>query len=278
MARGIRITAFAFLMLTLLLTGCRTKKETGRERGENVSIKSIATLPAITPDTTALQHLSGNTALNIAVNGKGSVNIKGKLRVKRGEGIQISVTPLGLIEAACIEFLPQKIRFINKLQKTYTEMPYSEASIIGLSGINYNVLEAIFLNYTFLPDGRLACKGLKEMSIKDVGESYHLETKNKKAMQYRFLINKESGHLLSCNGLSSTGESIECLYSGFEEIGNIPFPNNICITFKGDATIKLNIGLSKADNNPFKFSSRNVNNSYLKQNIDDFIKSIKQNL
>ena len=97
-------------------------------------------------------------------------------------------------------------------------------------------------------------------------------------MQYRFLINKESGHLLSCNGLSSTGESIECLYSGFEEIGNIPFPNNICITFKGDATIKLNIGLSKADNNPFKFSSRNVNNSYLKQNIDDFIKSIKQNL
>lgn len=96
-------------------------------------------------------------------------------------------TPLGLIEAACIEFLPQKIRFINKLQKTYTEIPYSKASIIGLSGINYNVLEAIFLNYTFLPDGRLAYKGLKEMSIKDVGgDSLSKEQKHVQYMKAQF--------------------------------------------------------------------------------------------
>lgn len=269
---------FAILAMVLLIAGCTSKKAVQSQEVEIEEIVNeaiyIAEFPAITPDTVALKYLSGNADLKLKVNGS-DINIKGKLRIKRGEGVQISITPLGLIEAACVEFLPQKIRFINKLFKTYTEVPYSEAAAIGLSGINYNVLEAIFLNYAFLPDGRLAHKGLNEMKIEKQENHYLLNTKKETAMKYSFLIEKNSGSLVSCSGVSSSGESIKCDYSNFDEIGNVSFPNDICINFKGGATIKLDFELSKTNNKSFTFSTRSINNSYRKQSVGDFIKSIK---
>lgn len=275
MVQNFKKTAFAVMALTLLLAGCTTTKEvvqiTEQEVVDNTAL--VAGLPAVAPDTTALKYLAGNATLNLNVNGS-NISLKGKLRIKRGEGVQISITPLGLVEAACIEFLPQKINFINKLTKKYTEVPYSEASAIGLGGINYRVIEAIFLNYAFLPDGRPAGKALREFDIKDNADGYRLATKGSSAMQYSFLIDKNSGNLVTLSGNSSTGESIKCDYSKFSRLGNVSFPNDICINFKGDATIKLDFGLSKTSNKTFSFSSRSTS-SYRKQSIGDFIKSIK---
>ncbi len=276
MVQNINRTAVAILALTLLFVGCRTTQEVVQPKEEkSVDLTAlIAGYQAITPDTTSLQYLSGNAALSLRVNGS-DISLKGKLRIKRGEGVQITITPLGLIEAASIEFLPQKVRLINKLTKKYTEIPYSEASAIGLAGINYNVLEAIFLDYAFLPDGRLAYKGLKEFAVEDKGAQYLVTTKGNTAIHYSFLIDKNSGNLVSMNGNSSTGESIKCDYADFASLGNVSYPNDICINFKGDAAIKLGIDLSKTNNKSFSFSSRNINSSYRKQSIDDFIKSLK---
>lgn len=276
MVQNINRTAVAILALTLLFVGCRTTQEVVQPKEEkSVDLTAlIAGYQAITPDTTSLQYLSGNAALSLRVNGS-DISLKGKLRIKRGEGVQITITPLGLIEAASIEFLPQKVRLINKLTKKYTEIPYSEASAIGLAGINYNVLEAIFLDYAFLPDGRLAYKGLKEFAVEDKGAQYLVTTKGNTAIRYSFLIDKNSGNLVSMNGNSSTGESIKCDYADFASLGNVSYPNDICINFKRDAAIKLGIDLSKTNNKSFSFSSRNINSSYRKQSIDDFIKSLK---
>lgn len=274
MERHIKRTLFAILALTLLFAGCTSKKKIQSQEKMVAETVSITNLQAITPDTVALQYLSSNASISLNVDGK-DFGIKGKLRIKRGEGVQITITPLGLVEAASIEFLPEKIRFINKLFKTYTEVPYSEAKAIGLSGINYKVLEAIFLNHAFLPDGRPACNGLKEFEIEDKGNNVLLSTKQKTAIQYSFLVDKSNGHLVSCNGYSSTGESIKCDYSDFANLGNVTFPNDICINFKGDATIRIDFELNRPSNGSFSFSSRSINNTYREQSIGDFIKAIK---
>ena len=260
MVRNIKKSLFVLLAFTLLLAGCKSKSALQQSQEDTIEESIIIDgLPAVTPDTLFLRHMSANANIRLNVGGS-DISFKGKLRVKRNEGVQISITPLGLIEAACIEFTPKEIRFINKLSKTYTEVPYSEAKAIGLSGINYKVL---------------ACQGVKELAVEEKGENYHISTKGNTAMQYSFLVDKESGMLVSCNGLSSTGESIKCDYAGFANIGNILFPNEISLHFKGDATIKLNFTLNKASNNSFSLSNRNINSSYRKQSIGDFIKSIK---
>ena len=274
MVQHIKNATLAVLLFTLLLAGCTSKKTLLSQEETIDATDLIASFPAITPDTTALEHLSANIKLNLTANGN-NVDLKGKLRIKRGEGVQISIMPLGIVEAACIEFLPQYIRFINKMSKTYTEVPYSEASAIGLSGVNYNVLEAIFLNYVFLPDGRMAYKGLKEMKAEKRNGNYILSTDARTEIQYSFLINEENGNLISLSGCSNTGECINCDYSAFTDTGARIFPHEICIGFKGEATIEIDFKLNKVNNKPFKFSGRNVGSNYRKQDIDDFIKSIK---
>ena len=94
-------------------------------------------------------------------------------------------------------------------------------------------------------------------------------------MQYDFSIEKSSGNLVSCNGLSNTGESISCDYSDFREVGDISFPNEICINFKGDTSVTLEFELKKTNNKSFNFSSRSVNSSYRQQNVGEFIKTFK---
>ena len=277
---NIRKIVLTVLTALVLLTSCVSNKnmqvsqQEKKEEKDN-GIAAIAGLPAITPDVSRLHYLSSNIKLTLTVNGD-KVSLKGKLRIQKDGGIQISITPLGLVEVACIEFLPDKVRLINKLFKSYTEVPYSEAKAIGLSGINYGVLESIFLDRMFQANGQPAYLGLKEFTITDENaNSYTIATGKEHAMQYAFIIEKTGGNMTQCSGNSSTGESIKCDYSNFKEMSGILFPNRMCISFKGDIALSLDFEHSKLSEKAFQFSSRNINSSYSKQSVGDFINSIK---
>lgn len=277
---NIRKIVLTVLTALVLLTSCVSNKnmqvsqQEKKEEKDN-GIAAIAGLPAITPDVSRLHYLSSNIKLTLTVNGD-KVSLKGKLRIQKDGGIQISITPLGLVEVACIEFLPDKVRLINKLFKSYTEVPYSEAKAIGLSGINYGVLESIFLDRMFQANGQPAYLGLKEFTITgENANSYTIATGKGHAMQYAFIIEKNGGNMTQCSGNSSTGESIKCDYSNFKEMSGILFPNRMCISFKGDIALSLDFEHSKLSEKAFQFSSRNINSSYSKQSVGDFINSIK---
>lgn len=277
---NIRKIVLTVLTALVLLTSCVSNKnmqvsqQEKKEEKDN-GIAAIAELPAITPDVSRLHYLSSNIKLTLTVNGD-KVSLKGKLRIQKDGGIQISITPLGLVEVACIEFLPDKVRLINKLFKSYTEVPYSEAKAIGLSGINYGVLESIFLDRMFQANGQPAYLGLKEFTITgENANSYTIATGKGHAMQYAFIIEKTGGNMTQCSGNSNTGESIKCDYSNFKEMSGILFPNRMCISFKGDIALSLDFEHSKLSEKAFQFSSRNINSSYSKQSVGDFINSIK---
>ena len=278
MAQNIRKTALSLLILVLLLASCVSNKSIQPSQSEveesDYSIADISGLPAIAPDTTRMKYLSSNIKLTLRVNDE-KVSLKGKLRIQKDCGIQISIAPMGLAEAACIEFLPEKVRLINKLEKTFTEIPYSEASIIGFSGINYGVLESIFLNRVFMANGCPAYLGIEEFTQNNTKSHYNLSTGKGSAMQYRFTIDKTNGYMTSCNGNSLTGEEMTCDYSNFKEFDGIQFPNMMCISFKGEITLNLDFEHSKLSEKEFKFSSRNINSSYSKQSVENFLYSIK---
>lgn len=237
-------------------------------------IAPIVNLPAISPAASRMQYLSSNIKLTLNVNGD-KVSLKGKLRIQKDGGVQISITPLGLVEVACIEFLPDKVRLINKLFKTYTEVPYSEAKAIGLSGINYGVLESIFLNRVFQANGQPAYLGVREFTLNNTGNSYEITTGKGQTMQYGFTVDKASGYMTSCNGTSSTGETIKCDYSNFKDMNGVLYPNRMNINFKGDIALGLDFEHSKLSEKEFQFSSRSINSSYRNQTVGDFINSIK---
>lgn len=276
--QNIKKTTFSLLIFALMLTSCVSDKNIQSSRYEkeesDYSIADISSLPAVTPDTTRMKHLSSNIKLTFRADGE-KVSFKGKLRIRKDCGIQISIAPMGLAEAVCLEFLPGKMRFINKMEKTFTEIPYNEAAIIGLSGINYGILESIFLNRVFLADGSPAYTRTEEFTQENSKSRYRLTTGKGTQMLYKFIIDKANGYMTSCNGSSHTGENITCDYSDFKDFDGIQFPNMMCISFKGEITLNLDFEHSKLSEKEFKFSSRKLNSSYNKLNVEDFIYSIK---
>lgn len=71
----------------------------------------------------------------------------GNIKMKRGEGIQISLTKYG-IEGVRVIMTPSEILLVNKLTKTYLRTTFSEADkAMGGEGIfTYNNIEAYFWN------------------------------------------------------------------------------------------------------------------------------------
>lgn len=74
-------------------------------------------------------------------------NANGIIKMKRGTGIQLSLTRFG-IEGARVIFTPDSILFISKLSRTYVRTSYREADMVlgGEGALTFRNVEAFFWN------------------------------------------------------------------------------------------------------------------------------------
>lgn len=261
-----------FLLLAVLVTGCCSRKHilAGAPVAGATAV-SVALLPSA---NRSMEYLSCNMKMSASVGDEGT-SAKGKLRVRQGKGIQLSATAMGLMEAACLEFLPHTVKFIYKIDKIYAEAPYSGIHFMSRTGTDYNILEAVILNSMFSPDGVPFKKALKGMDIADEGECITVTTSNECSTVYRFFIDKDNGNLIRSEGRYADGGSVVCSYSEFAEHDGVPFPRAIEISFYSNgmsASLVLRLGSPKSDE--FKFSSRRVSGVYEKVSFDGILESI----
>ena len=154
-----------FLLLMSVLVGCSAPK--GLVKGNGISSSEVAVFSALPSFNRDAGYLSANVRMTATLNGE-SASTKGKLRIRRGEGVQVSATAMGLMEAACFEFLPDVVRFIYKIDKIYAESPYRDVSFLQGTGTDYTVLESLLMNAVFSQDGRPlreALPGTKAMTV-----------------------------------------------------------------------------------------------------------------
>ena len=264
------------LLLSLLamgLSSCSSKKNLQEDtRSVSGKVETLADKPSLAPVELSSRCLSANVGLTVTL-GQEKLHVKGKLKMKNGEGVQVSVTPLGLIEAACIEFLPENINVIYKLKQIATKVLYADAAYIGLTGINYAVLESIFQNAVFLPDGRSAHYSPGAITVESMGDYYRLATGSNGGMKYSFHIDKESNNLVYTEGVGHAGATIQCTYSAFEDIGGRQFPTKMELLYKGAEPLGLTIEFTKFNNNDFSFVPRKPGASYTELDFEEFISS-----
>ena len=91
------------VVATSLLAGCRTMRNTGQD--EQLRKQQHAQIQALIDSQAGLTDLTARTAIAINYNQQ-SYNVKGRLRMRHGEIVQMSFTALGVVEVALIEFTP----------------------------------------------------------------------------------------------------------------------------------------------------------------------------
>lgn len=256
----------------LLLAGCTAPKGFVKEsQVEGATVAALSALPSLNRN---VECLSANVRMTATVDGE-SATAKGKLRLKRGEGAQISATAMGLMEAACFEFLPHAVRFIYKIDKIYADAPYSGVPFLQQTGTGYDILEALLINAVFSPDGRPVREALTGMASVDSGEYITLITSRQHSNVYSFTIEKRTGNLVRCEGDYANGGTLVCRYSDFASLDGVAFPSLVELQFNGEDTeASLLLRMSGLKSSEFKFSPRRVNDAYSRASLEAILNGV----
>ncbi len=260
-----------FLLLSLLLAGCKTRKmATGAGIADMEMMELVTASPSVVSPRACL---SGNVRLSVSVDGN-PFSAKGTIRIKEGNGVQIGMTALGLVEVACLEFLPDNMRLIYKIGKEYTEIPYSDVDFLQSSGVSYSLLESVLLNKLFSPEGKPLVQAVGEMTYADEGECVTATTSPINGIVYRFYVEKSTGELVRSEGEHHDGGKVVCRYSDFADVDGNSFPHTIQLTLEGvESSVVLLFELARLNTGDFEFTPRRVS-SYGKLDAEQMLKSL----
>lgn len=227
-----------FLFSLLMLAGCKSSKTATTAPADVEQIRNLITANAGT------QGVSAKVKMEAYVNGR-SLSSPGNIKVKRGAGVQLSVTPLGLFEAGRVEFLPLYAQYINRIKGEYSQLYYSAVPQLKELGISYELLESVLLNSIYVPAGTSMEALLKSASVVADGDNLLLTTKIKD-ISYVYSINTTTGELVQSTGTHAKGTTVKCVYSDFQSLGERAFPSRIELSFGGDGkSLKLTLDLSR---------------------------------
>ena len=248
-----RDSLLCFLLLLVLVTGCRTPKnvDAGNIKGD-ITIDELVKMQAFTP---TLMNLSSKLKIKARV-GEKELSVGGTLGIEENKGIQIGITALGLFEVARMELTPSSALLINKVEDEYASLGSGTLGILQQAGLSYEVLQAIFTNVPFLSDGSDMRKTLSQMDISRVGNDITLVTPKRGTTQYTFYLDALTGELQQTSGTYNQSVKVDCYYSDFTELEGRSFPRKIQLNVQGAGTpITLDLTLSNIREGKFRFKS-----------------------
>ena len=119
------------------------------------------------------RFVTSKVKLSLGLGGK-EMSLSGNLRMKRDDVIRLQLVALGLIEAGRIEFTPDYVLVMDRINKQYIKVNYSEVAFLRESGLNFHSLQSLFWNELFKP-GTTTLQGqsLADFSAYEAGTDDH---------------------------------------------------------------------------------------------------------
>lgn len=256
MERRKKSNTLYLLLLLLVVTGCRTTKnvDTGNIKGD-ITIEELTQMQAFTPAPTSI---SSKIKMKARVGDK-EFSAAGSLGIDEDKGVRIGITALGLFEVARIEITPTSALLINKVDDEYASLGDGALGVLQQAGLNYNVLQSIFMNIPFTPDGKDITGTLSAMNIARVGDDITLVAPKRGATQYTFNVSATTGELLQTSGIYNQSVKVDCCYSDFDALGGRNFPHKIRLEVQGAGIpLVLDLSLNNVREGKFNFKSTDI--------------------
>ena len=220
MKKNLNRSIAALLLITLAFTGCRTSRQAESDtaytkKQRNEILAPLAQYPA------DIEFVSAKTAITLNYNGH-NATVKGRLRMRRDESIQMSITALGLMEIANIEFTPKGAYLIDRVNKRYALFDYS-SGWMSLAGINFNAVQALFWNRLFIPGEKEVWHHTEDFTISKAGSQCLVEPNRQRLLKCKFYTDED------CKRLQQTGLNIQQYaatwrYDDFELLDTYAYP------------------------------------------------------
>lgn len=221
-----KLSILACLILVVALTGCRTHRSAEKQELRLKKQYSEQVLQLAKPQA-ELTNLTARTSITLDY-GVGSVNVKGRLKMRRDEAIQMTVTALGLMEVACVEFTPQHIYLIDRINKRYTKIDYASGMLNNI-GVNFETIQSLFWNRIFIPGKADAWQQAEDYEIKVSGNQLCV-TPARQRMLKSFFYTDEDCRQLQQTLLELSHYGAIWRYDDFEQFDGQDLPTTFDIS------------------------------------------------
>lgn len=263
--------ATAFIA-TLSMSSCASKKVLTTKTTTATTAAHYA--QAVEHEHSKAKAITAKVDVTLGMGSK-QFSASGALRMLRDDVVQLSITFLGM-EVGLMEFTKAEVLIINRLQKEYMRVPYSEVSFLTKSGLDFYALQALFWNELFIPGTYpLSGKAYDRFRLSAAGEYRQLNLSDTPQLEYSFLTSVQT-HKIERTSVRSKGvqqeATMSCTYANFKPLAGGLFPTAIKLDLDGMGNgLNLNLALSRLDTKMGWKTRTTVSSKYTQRTADEVL-------
>lgn len=235
------------------LTACGTAKQTTT----TISTTNTANSSSATEAIDYVRKVNDNAVyaknivskIDLTLNAQGrDISVSGRLNMRRDEVIRLTLTPFGLMEVGRLEFTPDYVLLINRMEKEYVKASYNDVDFLKANGLDFYALQSLFWNELFQPSKKVLSDTDLSLYTTDMQQTAdrHIMLNNGKL---DFDWTTDAAKALITNALityakgTTQSSTVKMEYGDFVPMGSKRFPSMEKVTFstKSMTTGKLSM-------------------------------------
>lgn len=243
MARGWRMVCNILCVAVVLCTfnACRTSKR-AEEAALQKQLQQAERVQSLSRPAEGMTDLTAKIGLDLDYNSR-PVSVKGRLRMRYNEVIQLNFTAFGLMEIASLEVRPDVVYIIDKVNKKYVKASYN-SDMLSKAGINFSTIQALFWNRLFVPGAQSEVDVRDAFSMYQSGTQQVLRPKQQGWVKHHFYTDEDLMRLEQTQ-MSISFYEATWRYDMFDDIDGYMVPTSHDISLSGgSATLGAHITLS----------------------------------
>jgi hypothetical protein len=263
----------------IALSSCKSSKPVVNPNSPIVSTNTTFAadkyMSMVASNNSTQANLTAKVKVVVDVDGK-SVSTSGSLKMKKDDVIQLSLVDplLGVMELGRMEFTKTRVLIVDRVNKQYVDVPYSDVSFLTKANIDFYTLQSLFWHEVFEP-GKKTTKA-SDFQYQDSGDNINI-TFIDKMLTYKFETQKKQGqlnHTLITNNTDQTYR-FAFSYDKFTSFYNKPFPREMTMSFTtADQKTSLSMSLSSLKNASDWVARSSAPSKYTKANPETLFKML----
>ena len=268
----------AALAAPFILTGCKSKKQVA-EPTKPVTVETVKQqqfLQQVNDNAQFAKFVTSKVKFSVEV-GVQKLTLTGNLKMKRNDVIRLQLMAFGFVEAGRLEFTPDYVLIMDRINKQYLKASYAQLDFLRNSGLNFYSLQALFWNELFIPgQAKVTDEALKKYDADMTGEDVVISYDQEK-MQYRWLATKDQAKIRMANILYSDrfngNTQLNWDYENFALLHRKPFPLEHTITFTSPKKeVKLGMVLDYIGSEDNWETRTDVSAKYREVTVDEILR------
>lgn len=268
--------AFAFVVISLLFTGCKSSQKVATVKAGEAKAQ-IDFFESMLQQDLEFNTLSARMNVDLNLPGK-ELSSRVDLKMVKDSAFTLSVQPILGIEMFRIEINRDSVKIIDRMNRRYVAENHINMRGQTPVGFGFYNLQALFINHIFLPgEQSISPAQYNRFQLKQEGSMAEVRTKDRAGLLYTFMADGEEKLLSTYVANSSESFALQWVYENFVMTEGQPFPMLMDVKMFRDGSvaggIKMHFNRVQLDV-PVQIDTP-LPEKYKRITLDDILKSLK---